>query len=41
MVFAFKLTHFIPQTTTSTLFREPIISTLYLTKFGLRPEHFE
>ena len=41
MVFTFKLTPFIPQTTTSTPFRDPIQAISHLEKFGLRPENFE
>ena len=41
MVFTFKLTHFIPQTATSTPFSDPIPAISYLEKFGLRPENFE
>ena len=41
MVFTFKLRHFIPQTATSTHFKDPIPAISQLEKFGLRPEYFE
>ena len=40
MVFTFKLTHFIPQTT-STPFRDPFPAISHLEKFGLKPEYFQ
>ena len=39
MIFTFKLTHFIPQTMTSTLFRNPRLSVSLLEKFDLRADY--
>ena len=40
MIFAFKLTHFIPQTAASTTLRDPIPAISHLEKFGLRQGYF-
>ena len=41
MVFTFKLRYLIPQTATSTHFKNTIPAVSHWEKFGLRPEYFE